>query len=581
MMLLDFHAFSFSYPEATKLTLSDITFTLDEGDFVVVCGPTGSGKTTLLRSLKPELNPFGTYEGQRFFKGTSLDEMAPQESARSIGFVMQRPASQLVTDTVWHELAFGLENLGVPTQEMRRRIGETAQFFGIQTWFNKKVTELSGGQKQILNLASVMVMQPDMLVLDEPTSQLDPIAAKEFLTLLQRINLELGCTIVIAEHRLEEVLNMCNKVLFMQSGTLCLNDTPQEFAHFGMHHALHYQAYLPTSVRTSALIEDAPASYAFDIKTAREQLLSVRANDVATPHNAIGDRSPSMPSKQSRHAQPIEPTKLTEPAERKGDERIVLSARDLWVRYEKKDEPVLKNLNFALEQGSIHAIVGGNGSGKTTLLHALAGGIKPLRGSVTTHREERRGLLSQDPQTMFVKDSVFDELMEVAMHVPHPEHVVEQQLKRFSLGALAQRHPYDLSGGEMQKVALAKLMIVDPSIVLLDEPTKGLDAHAKHECGELLKSLQEQHKTICLVSHDLDFVAQYADVCSLLFNGEILATAPARSFFEHNTFYTTSTYRITRGILSHCIVFDDMAAALHARAHNAPADTFRGVADAH
>lgn len=544
MKLLSFESVCFRYPGAKKPTLSDVSFTLNTGDFAVLCGPTGTGKTTLLRSIKPELSPTGDYSGTRMLKNVDLADLTTHESAYAIGYVMQRPASQIVTDSVWHELAFGLENQGVEAGEMRRRIAETAQFFGIQTWFNKKVSELSGGQKQILNLASIMVMQPKILVLDEPTSQLDPIAAKEFLMLLQRINIELGCTIVIAEHSLDEVLRLCNKVLFLESGTLKFAGAPADFAQYIDESCAAFTSYLPTSVQLSMLLGE--KQYAFSIREARRQLAYYEQNH--TPNDM----------QHALHTSHRHSTTYTPNAKNISQATEILTAKNIWFRYSKNDEPILKNLSFSLKKGTIHAIVGGNGSGKTTLLYVLAQALKPLRGSISCEPQERRGLLSQDPQTMFVKDTVIEELQEMSGHLEITDYAIRHQLRMFRLEHLALQHPYDLSGGEMQQLALAKLMLVDPTIMLLDEPTKGHDPRTKELCGTLLKDMQSQGKTVVFVSHDLDFVAQYADVCSLIFNGEILSTAPAREFFERNTLYTTSTYRITRGALEHCVTLEDV-----------------------
>lgn len=549
MSQITYQHVNFTYPQAAQPALYDISLNVPTGSFSVLCGPSGSGKSTLLRSLKPELCPVGTLSGARTVFEHSIDSLTPTESATYIGYVMQNPTSQIVTDSVWHELAFGLENLGIPTQEMRRRVAETAQYFGIQSWFNKKTSELSGGQKQTLNLAAVMVMQPKILVLDEPTSQLDPIAAKEFIGLLQRINSELGCTILIAEHRLDDVLPLCDNVLFLRNTQLDFQGTAQEFARFVYREAYDYRHYLPVATRMSFMAHDrsgkmhrntsgALVRYAFTINEARRNIETLATDTSLT-------RELDFKQKDEKAAE----INFSSP--------VALEAKELWFRYKKESDLVLSGLSLKVHKSSIHAIVGGNASGKTTLLHLLAGGLKPLRGSVRLDKNETRGLLSQNPQTMFVRDSVLDDLLEVAGEDDAGRARAMEQLSSFGIEHLATRHPYDLSGGELQKAALAKLMLVDPGIIFLDEPTKGLDARDKQDIGKLLQSLKSLGKAIVIVSHDLDFVAQFSDQCSLIFNGAVTSSAPSHSFFENNTFYTTNAYRATRGLLEHCVTFDD------------------------
>lgn len=554
MATLAFQRVSFTYPSADEPTLCEISLSLKSGGFYVLCGPTGSGKSTLLRTVKPELCPVGLLSGARTIDGRELTELAVGESARLVGFVMQNPETQIVTDTVWHELAFGLENLGLNTPEIRRRVAETAQFFGIQTWFNQRVNNLSGGQKQILNLAAIMAMQPELLILDEPTSQLDPIAAKEFIAALTRINQELGCTVLVAEHRLDDVLPLADEVLFLKEGALTFKGSPTDFARYLYKERTADRAYLPLVTRIghvaadragaratiSATQRDGTSRFAFSVKEARNLVALIAPG---------GARDASYAQQTLTHNNAIIGAHHDGPS--------ALKARDLWFRYDKKQEPVVRGLDLDIAPQTIHCIVGGNASGKSTLLNLLAGGIKPLRGSLARAKNQRCSLLTQNPQALFVCDTLRADLLEVAQKGPNPELRVAEQLQKFGLEKVAESHPYDLSGGEMQKAALAKVMLVEPDIILLDEPTKGLDVRAKQECGELLLKLKEAGKTLVVVSHDLDFVAQYGDVCSLLFDGSITATNTAHEFFLHNTFYTTNTYRTTRGLIEGCVTFDD------------------------
>ena len=228
MEIFTIKGLNFAYPEQAKNAISDLSLSVQPGEFLVLCGPSGCGKSTLLRQLKTVLAPHGRRSGEILFEGRNLDSLDQREQAEKIGFVQQSPENQIVTDKVWHELAFGLESLGYDTPTIRRRVAEMASFFGIQKWFYKPVTELSGGQKQLLNLASVMVLQPKVLILDEPTSQLDPIAASDFLATLGKINRELGTTIILTEHRLEEAFSFASRVAVMDGGKLLCTGTPAE-----------------------------------------------------------------------------------------------------------------------------------------------------------------------------------------------------------------------------------------------------------------------------------------------------------------------------------------------------------------
>ena len=338
------NGFSFKYSLGSKPALKDINFTVNEGEFIVVCGPSGCGKSTLLRSLKPQLRPFGETSGSIEFCGRGINDIPDEESAAQIGFVMQSPDAQIVTDKVWHELAFGLENLGVPTHIIRSRVAEMANYFGIHTWFRKKTAELSGGQKQLLNLASVMLMQPKLLILDEPSSQLDPIASREFLENVRKINLELGTTIIITEHNLEDVYGYADKVLLMEHGEAVKYLPPQEMAQYlaenerdGMYKAL------PTPARMYGCV------------LRGECPLSI----------VEGRRWFSRQMEGKALPKPV----LTE--EKRLEERAI-DVKEVWFQYEKGADPVLRDLSFSLRRGEICSILGGNGAGKTTTLSVIS-----------------------------------------------------------------------------------------------------------------------------------------------------------------------------------------------------------------
>lgn len=522
MCKLEIIRLSFSYPEQTAPALDDFSLEVASGDFVVLCGPSGCGKSTLLRHMKSVLAPHGRRTGEILFDSRRLDELSAAEQTSKIGFVLQDPESQIVTDKVWHELAFGLESLGFDTPTIRRRVAEMANFFGIQNWFDKSVTELSGGQKQLLNLASIMTMQPELLILDEPTSQLDPIAASDFIGVVVRINRELGTTVIMTEHRLEEAFAAANRVAVMDSGRLLLADRPSAVGERlkSLGHAMFLA--MPTAMRVWSAVPDGNTD-------ARHTDCPVTVRD---GHEWLSAYSATHTLRPAA----VYPERLF------GE--VVLEAENLWFSYDKSNE-VVRGLDLILHRGEFAAILGGNGAGKTTSLRLLAGLEKPLRGSVS--RNGRLALLTQNPQLMFRHSTVREDLYEIS---PNGGDKYELAVRLCRLEGLLDRHPYDLSGGEVQRAALAKILLTEPDILLLDEPTKGLDAEFKRELSAILRKLCDIGKSILAVSHDVEFCAEYSDRCMLYFDGSVAAEGKPHEFFTGNSFYTTAANRMSRGVCS-------------------------------
>ena len=543
---LEVEDYSFTYASSKVKALDGITFSLRKGSFAALCGVSGSGKSTLLRAFKPELAVAGEASGTIRVLGDDPYELSPVESATRVGFVMQDPENQIVTDTVWHELAFGLENIGMDVDTMHRRVAETAHFFGIGGWFDRRTTDLSGGQKQLLNLAAIVVMQPTVLVLDEPTSQLDPIAAKDFFDVLERVNSELGITIIIIEHRLEDVLPAADRVLFLGKGGRLLYDGDRDgFVRMLVEDGSGFDVALPAATRIAVCFNragkplDAGSAYPVTVREGRE-FLGRQAR--------LEDGSLVKPRPLGREVPP---------------ENVALSAKDLWFRYTKEMPFVLRGVDFDVHAGRIAAIVGGNGSGKSTLLSALSGVRKPERGRIANPRKLHVALMAQNPKTLFVRDRLLDDLLEWSDAGSYSEHDAVEMLERFGLGDKRDRHPYDLSGGEMQKAALAKILLLDPDVLLLDEPVKGIDALAKSQIGEILTELAlKEGKAILFTAHDLEFVSEIAHTCSMMFGCEITCTQDAHGFFVDNLFYSTPTARIARGILDGCVMTADIAASI-------------------
>ncbi len=530
MEILAVKDLTFSYPTCSETALDGVSFSLDRGEFTVLCGATGSGKSTLLRMLKRELAPVGKSSGEVLFRGTPLGELSDKVSASAIGFVMQDPEQQIVTDKVWHELAFGLENLGVPPADIARRVAEMASYFGIGSWYDKDVSQLSGGQKQLLNLAAVLVMQPELLILDEPTAQLDPIAASDFIATIKRLNQELGITIIIAEHRLEDVITICDRLLVMENGTLIANGRPEHVIS-EIRSRDDIMCGMPAAARLYTAL-NSNSSCPLTVREGRDFVTASYRNEVRALKREM-------------------PVSSSSPA---------LSFKDVYFRYERNSPDVLSGLTFDINEGEIFCILGGNGSGKTTSVSAAAGINKPYSGTIRVFGKKLRdyknrslykeclALLPQDVTTVFLRNTVREELQDAGASTDELP---------FDITSLMDKHPYDLSGGEKQLVALAKVLASKPKLLLLDEPTKGMDAAVKKQIIAVLRELRSRGITIAVVTHDVEFAALCADRCAMFFGGRIVSVGTPDSFFSENNFYTTAVSRMTRGFYDNAVTLPD------------------------
>lgn len=547
MALIDIKNLSFTYPLQQNKALDNISLSIDKGEFVLICGETGCGKSTLIRQIKSDIAPFGGLKGQIYYDNIPLEDLDKRKSSSEIGYVMQNPDNQIVTDKVWHELAFGLENLGIKSPIIRRRVAEMASFFGIESWFRRDVKDLSGGEKQLLNLASTMVMNPKLLILDEPTSQLDPIAAYDFINTLNKINKELALTIVLVEHRLEDVFPMADKILILEKGKKLIFDTPESIGEniraFNVNNKIIHG--FPSPIRIYSKL-DTKDKCPLTIKDGTSWLSkNFNKSDIPLKSPSVGDNTKPM-----------------------------IELKDIWFRYKRDLPHVLRGLNVKINQGEVFSILGGNGTGKTTTLNIISGISQPYRGKILINNKKisdyknmdlyrnNLAVLPQDPQTLFLTNKVSSEFDEIGKIMKLDKNSYNENVntiaEKLNIKDLFNKHPYDLSGGEQQKLALAKILLLKPKIILMDEPTKGLDGYSKRVLGEIIKDLKEHNVTIVLVSHDVEFCAEYSDRCGLFFDGNIVSQDKPVEFFSENNFYTTAANRMSRHIFKNAITTEDV-----------------------
>lgn len=595
--IITFHDVSFTYPNSGAAALQHINASFQEGGFYLVTGPSGSGKSTLLRLMKKSAAPYGLITGEILIHGSRVTDMGCRAASTVTGFVSQDPDAQIVTNKVWHELAFGLENLGCPQELMERRIGEIVNFLGIMPWFYSDTDELSGGQKQILNLASVVVMEPEVLLLDEPTAQLDPLAASRFLECVRRVHDELGTTIIMTEHRLEEVFGMAEHVLRLQDGEIKFDGTPRQLLADCRMDDPEY----PSASRIAAGYNSLSGEKIFDdssmpvtVRDGRHMMARISAElgrrmsgRYTEPDRRMSGKNPesdrrssSINTEPGRRTSCRDSRTIAESSSEKEKNQLLIRADGIGFRYLRDGPMVLNGLSLEISKGEIFSIVGGNGSGKSTLLRLLSGALPLQQGKyfsfgkrVKSASDIKRGtgglvLLPQDPKALFHGISAREEWQEMRKSPSDPDEEREENeiftalAGRLSLMNKGDVNPYDLSGGEQQRLALGKLLLLDPELLLLDEPTKGLDPDSKVNLADILMELKASGKTVVLVTHDLEFAAMYSDRTAMMFDGKLGKGTDPKTFFSENRFYTTAAARISRGYLKDCVTVEQCISAL-------------------
>lgn len=582
MNLVEIKDFGFSYPESSRKVLEHVNLNIKEGTLNVIMGRSGCGKSTLLRQLKSVLAPAGEKEGEILYRNIPLRDTDHRTQSQEIGFVMQNPDNQIVTDKVWHELAFGLESLGYDNATIRLRVAEMASYFGIQKWFYKNVSELSGGQKQLLNLASVMAMHPSLLILDEPTSQLDPIAASDFLETVKKINRDIGTTVLLTEHRLQDIIPYADQVFVMDEGTLFMEGTPREIGTKlkEQHHGMFLSMPVPMQIYAgtdSALT--CPLTVSEGRQWIREYIKEkgIKKEKIQQANQRLEKQGEKNENETAGFFGHIKRQKENTPP--------AIQMKDVWFRYEKDSPDVIQDLSLEVKKGEFYALVGGNGTGKSTTLSLLGRVHQPYSGRIYLDGKDLRsfsdqelycrylGVMPQNPQSIFLKKTVLEDLYSVIggrKEKPSNEYPISMKKEKAIEGivslthleGLLERHPYDLSGGEQQRLALAKVLLLRPKILLMDEPTKGMDAEYKEELGSILKKLQSHGMTIFMISHDVEFVAEYADTTGLFFEGNVVTSKKTRDFFAGNNFYTTAANRMARGLFPEAVTGKDVVSCL-------------------
>ena len=527
MPAIEVRSLSFAYLGADAAVLEGLDWSVPQGAFALLVGGTGSGKSTLLSLLKPEIAPAGERTGDARVLGENVADMDVRASAECVGYVFQDPENQIVCETVWHEMAFGLENLGLARDEMRRRVAETSYFFGLEDWLHRDTDTLSGGRKQLLSLAAVLALRPCVLLLDEPTSQLDPVAEKNFLHALFRVNRELGCTVVVATHQPRPMLEYATCAYRIEGGRV------------------REVADMASLGRRESLFSDDMLGWG-TIRCAKNGVFSRREDNLGSlePPGDVSSAKKSLELDKSSEF--VAQTSLENGSEafpstdgsrilQKMHDGSATTLSEGWFRYDRVGGWVLRGLDVTFSAGAVHAVVGGNGCGKS-MLSVLAKTAKLQRGRMVRGAASA-ALLPQNPKALLVAETVRDELMEWASACGYDEAAAREQTARLGLAGLEARHPYDLSGGQRQLLALAKLLLIGPELLLLDEPTKGLDLASRRIIARALRDHANAGGTVIMATHDLDFAEQVADDVAMMFDGEIACMEPPADFFADNVFY--------------------------------------------
>lgn len=549
MAVLALENLTYSYPDESRPTLDQINLSIQEGEFVLIVGGSGSGKSSLVRAMTGLIPDFygGSIEGRIILDSEDLNRMDKARVARKIGMVFQDPESQLVMTNVEQELAFGMENMGLSAELMKRRIMEVSSALSLQPFLHNDISSLSGGLKQKVILASILAMQPEILILDEPTSQLDPVAGEEILAIIRRLNEENGLTVILIEQRLERCFHLADRILFMEQGRIVHDSVNrQEAARWA---AVHNNPFIPPVARLFA--KAGSAEIPMTVKEGRKLLKtsSLSQEEGFKKETSEGDTPPAKPSE------------------------ILLDVEKLWFSYNDGTE-VLKNINLTIHPADFLVIMGENAAGKTTLLKNLRGLLHPSRGKIKLADQDMSsfpvealagtiGYLAQNPNDYLFQPTVREEIIFTRHNLGLKNcNRADELLEKLALTSHAEANPRDLSTGERQRAALAAILAAEPKLILLDEPTRGLDYEMKACLGKLLQRLQQEGQAIIVVTHDMEFAAEYAPEIVLMSQGQIISRGSKSKMLSRSTFYSSQVSKLFNNIDDRIVTFQEGKKAL-------------------
>lgn len=569
MPLFKVENLTYYYPGSEKAALRDINLEIEEGDFILVVSGSGSGKSSLARVLAGLIPDFygGRIGGKVIFKGKDIKKMDRRKLAREVGMVFQDPEKQIVQTCVEAEIAFGLENLGLCPKEMLRRVAEVVSFMDLAPIMESFTANLSGGQKQKLALASVLAMQPHVLILDEPTSQLDPVSAEDILNLAKRLNEEMGFTVILIEQRLERCFHLADRILLMERGEIVCDGRAREVAREAIKRDM---PFVPPVARFFAGLNFPAAPVT--VKEGRKLLRS------CLKENNFAGKTQSGLCCKNVHAGDLR------------GQKSVVSLKNVWFTYPGGQE-VLKGVSLDLKEGEFVAVLGENGAGKSTLLKHMTGMLKPGRGSVQVlgkdiSKDGFKGIrrftayLSQNPNDYLFQDTVEDELLFTLKNFGLEDRsAVDEMLEKFHLARYRKTNPRDLSSGERQRVALASVLVTGPRLIILDEPTRGVDFRLKAELGRFLQKETEKGGTVIVVTHDVEFAAEFAARTVMMFAGRIVSDGEKHEVLGRSVYYSPQIGKMCRGICEGVLTFAEAKDKIFPLIGDKPASAAQSTGD--
>lgn len=576
MACLEIKDLTYYYPDATLPALNKLNLSIEEGEFVLLLGGSGSGKSSLAKAIAGLIPDFygGKFGGEVCIDGKSLHKMSRKEIVRKVGMVFQDPENQLVMTGVEREIVFGMENLGLANSLMQRRYVEVREALSLSTITEQSVPELSGGQKQKIVLASILAMQPSILILDEPTSQLDPVAGEEILTIIRRLNEENGITVILIEQRLERCFHLADRFVVMEKGRIVYQH--QDGRRLARWAAAGGSPFLPPLSKIFAFAGQ--WEIPLTVKEGRKIIRSV----IAGNESAMDELKQKRPaSEKIRAASPGNSIEMRDNGDNGTAQNLptFLEVNNIWYNYENGNE-ALKNVSFKVNPGAFLAIMGENAAGKTTLLKSIRGFLKPGRGDIKIWNRNVQGYsaaelartvayLSQNPNDYLFMPTVREELMFTRKNLKlKNDGTIDQLLEKLQLGRYALLNPRDLSSGERQRVALAAVLAAEPQLIMLDEPTRGLDYELKKVLGEILLERQKEGLTIFLVTHDVEFAAEYARDVMLMSQGMIVVRGPREEILSCSAFYSPQVSKLFYNYQTGIVTQKDGERALKELARN-------------